>query len=165
MSLANVWLQQLDGSLVRADQATEITLHRTPELSGKSAHWLLTVSVPVPVGSGDPGGWRTEQLHRTLAQTSAPPTDAPVALARLLARLDAADAAGVVRADTSRVRHVPHPDHTLGAGEIRFGFTAFSGVEPRAALDGVVAPDEPGELTGEHRPRRAELAGSGAGPR
>ncbi|MFC5948100.1 hypothetical protein ACFQH9_07410 [Pseudonocardia lutea] len=166
MSLASVWLQLHDGSLVRADQATEIGVHPTPALSGKPAHWLLTVSVPVPVGSGDRGGWRTETLHRTLAQTSVPPSEAPVALARLLARLDAADAAGVVRADTSHVRHLPHPDHTLGAGEVRFGFTAFSGVEPRAALDGVVTPDEPQELAGDHRrPRRAELAGSGAGRR
>lgn len=164
MSLASVWLQLHDGSLVRADQATEITVHPTPALSGKAAHWLLTVSVPVSVGSGDRVGWRTEQLHRTLAQTSTPPTDAPLALARLLARLDAADASGVVRADTSHVRHLPHPDHTLGAGEVRFGFTAFAGAEPGTALDGVVTPDDPDELA-EDRSRRAALAGSGAGPR
>ncbi|MFR9806808.1 hypothetical protein ACL02T_31620 [Pseudonocardia sp. RS010] len=161
MSLASVWLQLHDGSLVRADQATEITVHPTPALSGKAAHWLLTVSVPVPVGSGDRGGWRTEPLHRTLAQTSTPPTDAPVALARLLARLDAADAAGVVRADTSHLRHGPHPGHTVGAGGVRFGFTAFTGAEPRPALDGVV-PDEPDELAPEPPSRRAALAGSGA---
>jgi hypothetical protein len=164
VSLASVWLQLHDGSLVRADQATEITVHPTPSLSGKTAHWLLTVTVPVPVGSGDPGGWRTEPLHRTLAQTSTPPTGAPVVLARLLARLDAADAAGVVRADTSHLRHGPHPDHTLAAGDIRFGFTAFSGAEPGSALDGVVTPDDPDELPAG-RTRRAALAGSGAGPR
>jgi hypothetical protein len=164
VSLASVWLQLHDGSLVRADQATEITMHPTPALPGKVAHWLLTVSVPVPVGSGDPGGWRTEPLHRTLTQTSTPPTDAPVALARLLARLDAADASGVVRADTSNVGHGPHPDHTVAAGHIRFGFTAFTGAEPGAALDGVVTPDKPDELP-QDRSRRAALAGSGAGPR
>ncbi|MCE0763828.1 hypothetical protein LWC35_13045 [Pseudonocardia kujensis] len=164
MSLASVWLQLHDGSLVRADQATEITVHPTPALTGKPAHWLLTVTVPVPVGSGDRGGWRTEPLHRTLTQTATPPTDAPVALARLLARLDAADAAGVVRADTSHVRHAPHPDHAVGAGEVRFGFTAFAGAGPGTALDGVVSPDDPEELA-DDRPRRAALAGSGAAPR
>ncbi|MCE3555393.1 hypothetical protein LWC33_28595 [Pseudonocardia sp. RS11V-5] len=164
MSLASVWLQLHDGSLVRADQATEITMHPTPALSGKAAHWLLTVSVPVSVGSGDRGGWRTEQLHRTLAQTSSPPTDAPVVLARLLARLDMADAAGVVRADTSHARHAPCPDHALAAGEICFGFTAFIGAGPGTALDGVVTPDDPAEVAGD-RSRRAALAGSGPGPR
>ena len=69
MSLANVWLQMLDGSLVRGDQVTEITLHQTPEIAGKPSRWLLDVAVAVPVGSGDPSGWRTGPLHRTLAQT------------------------------------------------------------------------------------------------
>ena len=127
MSLANVWLQMLDGSLVRADQVTEITLHETPEIAGKPSRWLLDVAVAVPVGSGDPSGWRTGPLHRTLAQTDRCPREAPAVLARLLAQLNAVDAAGIVRADTSRVRAAPHPERTAAAvGEIHFGFTAFA---------------------------------------
>jgi hypothetical protein len=127
LSLANVWLQMLDGSLVRADQVTEITLDQTPEIAGKPARWLLAVAVAVPVGSGDPSGWRTEPLHRTLAQTDRCPREAPATLARLLARLDAVDAAGIMRADISRVRAAPHPERTAAAGEVQFGFTAFTG--------------------------------------
>jgi hypothetical protein len=127
LSLANVWLQLLDGSLVRADQVTEITLHQTPEIAGKPSRWLLDVAVAVPVGSGDQSGWRTGPLHRTLTQTSHCPREAPAALARLLAQLDAVDAAGIMRADVSRVNAAPHPDRTVAAGEVHFGFTAFTG--------------------------------------
>jgi hypothetical protein len=127
LSLANVWLQLLDGSLVRADQVTEITLHQTPEIAGKPSRWLLDVAVAVPVGSGDQSGWRTGPLHRTLTQTSRCPREAPAALARLLAQLDAVDAAGIMRADVSRVNAAPHPDRTVAAGEVHFGFTAFTG--------------------------------------
>jgi hypothetical protein len=127
LSLTNVWLQLLDGSLVRADQVTEITLHQTPEIAGKPSRWLLDVAVAVPVGSGDPSGWRTGQLHRTLTQTNRCPREAPAALARLLARLDSVDAAGVMRADISRVNAAPHPEQTVAAGEVHFGFTAFTG--------------------------------------
>jgi hypothetical protein len=126
--LSNTWLQLLDGNLVRADQVVEIELHQTPEIAGKPSRWLLDVVLAVPVGSGGPPpeGWRTWALHRTLAQTSSPPTGAPGALARLLARLDAADAAGIVRAETSRVQAASHPDRTVAAGTVRLGFTAFA---------------------------------------
>jgi hypothetical protein len=127
LSLANVWLQLLDGGLVRADQVTEITVHQTPEIAGKPSRWLLDVAVAVPVGSGDQSGWRTGPLHRTLTQTSRCPREAPAALARLLAQLDAVDAAGIMRADVSRVNAAPHPDRTVAAGEVHFGFTAFTG--------------------------------------
>jgi hypothetical protein len=78
VSLTNTWLQMLDGSLVRADRIIEIELHPTPEIAGKPSRWLLDVVLAVPVGSGGPAteGWQTWPLHRTLAQTSEPPTGA-----------------------------------------------------------------------------------------
>jgi hypothetical protein len=155
VSVANVWLQMLDGSLVRADQVTEITLHQTPEFAGKPSRWLLDVAVAVPVGSGDPDGWRTGPLHRTLAQTDRCPREAPVALARLLAELDAADAAGLVRADTSRLHAAPHPERTVAAGDVHFGFTAFAGAAGPAGRRAVGSGD-----MREIGPR--DLASSGA---
>jgi len=132
VSLTNVWLQMFDGSLVRADQVVEIELHQTPEIAGKPSRWLLDVVLPVSAGGG--GGahesWRIGALHRTLTQSSTPPTEAPPALARLLARLDAADAAGIVRAEVARVGTSPHPDLTVAAGSVRLGFTAFTGADP-----------------------------------
>jgi len=128
MSVSHVWLQLLDGSLVRADQITEITVHQTPEIAGKPARWLLDAVVATPVGSGDPAGWRSGPLHRTLAQMDTAPHEAPAVLARLLAQLDAVDAAGIVRADTSHLGTGPHPGHTIAAGNVRFGFTAFPGL-------------------------------------
>jgi hypothetical protein len=154
LSLANVWLQLLDGSLVRADQVTEITLHQTPEIAGKPSRWLLDVAVAVPVGSGDPSGWHTGPLHRTLTQTSRCPREASAALARLLAQLDAVDAAGILRADVSRVRAAPHPERTAAAGDIHFGFTAFTGAD--APLPSLVDGDAPGDL------RELTTASSGA---
>jgi hypothetical protein len=136
LSLANVWLQLLDGSLVRADQVTEITLHQTPEIAGKPSRWLLDVAVAVPVGSGDPTGWRTGPLHRTLTQTDRCPREAPATLARLLAQLDSVDAGGIMRADISRVNAAPHPERTAAAGEVHFGFTAFTGAGAPSLVDG-----------------------------
>ena len=158
MSLSNVWLQLLDGSLVRADQVTEITLHQTPDFAGKPSRWLLDVAVAVPVGSGDPSGWRTGPLHRTLTQTNRCPREAPAALARLLARLDAVDAAGIMRADISRVNGAPHPERTVAAGEVHFGFTAFTGAaeSPVPSLVDGGGPSELRELTSR------EPASSGA---
>jgi hypothetical protein len=153
VSLANVWLQMLDGSLVRGDQVTEITLHQTPEIAGKPSRWLLDVAVAVPVGSGDPAGWRTGPLHRTLAQTDRCPREAPAALARLLAQLDAVDAAGIMRADVARVRSAPHPERTVAAGDVHFGFTAFTGADasstPSLAAGG--GPGDMRELTSRNR--------------
>jgi hypothetical protein len=156
VSLANVWLQMLDGGLVRADQVTEITLHQTPEIAGKPSRWLLDVAVAVPVGSGDPSGWRTGQLHRTLAQTDRCPRDAPAVLARLLAQLDAVDAAGIMRADTTRVREAPHPERTAAAGDVRFGFTAFAGAD----ASGATGPSTPQLLDGSAPSDRRELTSS-----
>jgi hypothetical protein len=158
VSLANVWLQMIDGSLVRADQVTEITLHQTPEIAGKPSRWLLDVAVAVPVGSGDPSGWRTGPLHRTLTQTDRCPREAPAALARMLTQLDAVDTAGIVRADISRVNAAPHPERTVAAGQVHFGFTAFTGAGASAApslVDGG-GPSDLRELTSR------EPASSGA---
>lgn len=132
MSLSNLWLQLHDGSLIRADQIVGIDVHQTPELAGKPSRWLLDVVLAVPVGGGGPDmHWNTGPLHRTLVQTSTRPDDAPAALARLLAQLDARDAAGVVRASASAIERDPHPDHTLSAGPVRLGYTAFaSGTAP-----------------------------------
>ncbi|MGD9526733.1 hypothetical protein [Pseudonocardia sp.] len=141
MSLANVWVQALDGSLVRADQVTEMTLHQTPEIAGKPSRWLFDVATGTPVGSGDADGWRTGPLHRTLAQADAPPRGAPVALARLLAQLDAVDAAGVVRADVAR-RH-GGPDRAA-AGDVHFGFTPFTTAAAHDAPTRQVAPSRDG---------------------
>jgi hypothetical protein len=145
LSLSNVWLQLLDGGLVRADQVTEITVRQTPEIAGKPSRWLLTVAVAVPVGSGDPSGWRTGPLHRTLTQTNHCPREAPAALARLLAQLDAVDAAGIMRADTSRVNAAPHPERTVAAGEVHFGFTAFTGADA-PSVPSLVDGGGPGDL-------------------
>jgi hypothetical protein len=158
LSLSNVWLQLLDGSLVRADQVTEITLNQTPEIAGKPSRWLLAVAVAVPVGSGDPSGWRTGPLHRTLTQADRCPREAPAALARLLAQLDAVDAEGILRADTSRVHAAPHPGRTAAAGEVHFGFTAFTGAGAASTpslVDG-------GGLDGLRELTTRETASSGA---
>lgn len=145
MSLSNVWLQLLDGGLVRADQVTEITLHQTPDFNGKPSRWLLSVGVAVPVGSGDTNGWHTGPLHRTLTQTDHCPREAPAALARLLTQLDAVDAAGIVRPDKNRVHSAPHPGRTVAAGEVHFGFTAFAGAD-RPSMASLVEGEGPSDL-------------------
>jgi len=96
MSLTNVWLQTLGDGLVRGDQVVGIDVHQTPALTAKPAHWLLDVVLPASTGNGSRGEWGLTALHRTLLQTSQPPGDAAVALARLLAQLDAINAVGVV---------------------------------------------------------------------
>ncbi|WP_308257350.1 hypothetical protein [Pseudonocardia lacus] len=150
MSLSTVWLQMFDGSLVRADQVVEIELHRTPEIAGKPSRWLLDVVLAVPVGGG--GGphesWRTGPLHRTLVQSSTPPTEAPAALARLLARLDAADAAGIVRADVTRAGATPPRATAVVASAVRLGFTPFDEAEPDAPSGAAPAGPEPAAVAG-----------------
>ena len=94
MSLTSVWLQTLGDGLVRADQVVGIDVHQTPALTGKAPHWLLDVVLPTPIGSGARGEWDITILHRTLVQTSEEPGDAATVLARLLAQLDAINAAG-----------------------------------------------------------------------
>ena len=102
MSLTSVWLQTLGDGLVRADQAVGIDVHQTPALTGKAPHWLLDVVLPTPIGSGVRGEWDLTVLHRTLVQTSEEPGDAATVLARLLAQLDAINAAGIIITSRSR---------------------------------------------------------------
>ena len=110
MALTSVWLATLGDGLVRGDQVVGIDVHQTPQLTGKRSHWLIDVVLPASVGNGMRGEWDMTVLHRTLVQTSQPPGDATTALARLLAQLDAADAAGVVRVSA-------HPEEREQAGE------------------------------------------------
>ena len=118
---AHVWLQMLDGGLVRADLITEITLHQTPEIAGKPPHWLLDVTTAVSVGSGDRIGWHVGPLHHTLVQVHTPPRDAPATLARLLVQLDAEGVPGILRAHAAGSRTAPD--------EVRFAFTPFAEVD------------------------------------
>lgn len=96
MGLTNVWIRTLSDGLIRADYIVGIDAHRTPPLAGKPTHWLLDAILPAPVGSGRGEAWDLSALHRTLLQTSEEPVDGPVSLARLLAQLDAMNAAGVI---------------------------------------------------------------------
>jgi hypothetical protein len=130
VALRKVWLETLADGLVRADQVVAIDTHQTPELAGKPSRWLVDVAVSGTAGSGHRDGWVVGVLHRTLAQTSHPPGGAPQALARLLAQLDAVDAAGVISLDTQAGSH---PDEKLAP--VRFQFTSFSAPEPMPAPD------------------------------
>ena len=97
MGLTNVWVRTLSDGLIRADHIMGIDAHRTPPLAGSThAHWLLDAILPAPVGSGRGDVWDLSALHRTLLQTPEEPVEGPVSLARLLAQLDAVDAAGVI---------------------------------------------------------------------
>jgi hypothetical protein len=96
VGLTKVWVRTLSDGLIRADHIVGIDAHRTPPLAGKHAHWLLDAILPTPVGSGRGPAWDLSALHRTLLQTSEEPVDGPVSLARLLAQLDAMDAAGLI---------------------------------------------------------------------
>jgi hypothetical protein len=96
VGLTNVWVRTLSDGLIRADHIMGIDAHRTPPLAGKHAHWLLDAILPAPVGSGRGDVWDLSALHRTLLQTPEEPVEGPVSLARLLAQLDAVDAAGVI---------------------------------------------------------------------
>lgn len=118
MSLEHVWLQMCDGGLVRADRISEIVVRPAPAAPGGRPRWLIDVVVPTPAGAGDRHGWRTGSLHRTLAQSQDEPTDAPTALARLLAQLDGLDVAGVVSARAD------------GAAAERFVLTTFRAGAP-----------------------------------
>lgn len=121
--------------LVRADSIIGITAHPTQAVAGKPSRWLLDIVLPTTTGSGSTGGWVSSPLHRTLAQTDHPPANATTDLAGMLARLDAADAAGVLT-----VERVRGEGHSAG---VRFGFTPFSGPDPVDAPPGA-APPEPG---------------------
>lgn len=117
MSLTRVWVRTLSDGLLRADQVMGISCHRTPAISGKPAHWLLTASVAVPAGSGNREGWDIADLHRTLAQVGREAASAPVEFVRLLAELADADAAGII------TPVVTGEDRS----EVRFEFTPFRG--------------------------------------
>ncbi|HEY3689068.1 MAG TPA: hypothetical protein VGL46_02005 [Pseudonocardiaceae bacterium] len=101
MSLTNVWVQAMADGMLRADQIVGVTLHRTPALRGKPSRWLLDVVLPVTADSGTTEDWVTTALHRTLAQSGTEPAEAPESLVRLLAQLDATDAAGIVTINTT----------------------------------------------------------------
>jgi hypothetical protein len=127
VSLTNVWLQTQGDGLVRGDQVVGIDVHPTPELTGKRAHWLIDVVLPSSIGSGSRGEWDVTVLHRALVQTSHQPGDAPTDLARLLAQLDAINAAGVITAAAAR------PAEHAGDGRdgcVRFRFVPFSSPPP-----------------------------------
>lgn len=131
MSLTNVWVQTLADGLVRADQIVGIEAHRTPALTGKPSRWLLDVIASVPTGSGTREGWIVTVLHRTLTQTAENPGPAPAELARLLAQLDANNAAGVVTAERSRPDETDPADRTSHAGcPVRFRFAPFAQPAP-----------------------------------
>ena len=117
MGLSRVWIQTVADGLVRTDAIIGITAHPTPTIAGKPSRWLLDVVLPTTTGSGTAGSWVSSPLHRTLAQTDHPPGNATTALAAMLARLDAADAAGVIT-----VERVRGEGSTAG---VRFGFTSF----------------------------------------
>jgi hypothetical protein len=130
VGLRKVWLQTLADGLVRADQVVGIDAHQTPELAGKPSRWLVDVVVFGTAGSGNRDGWVVGVLHRTLAQSSRSPGDAPQALARMLAQLDAVDAAGMISLDTEAGSH---PDEELAP--VRFRFSPFGVPEPTPAPD------------------------------
>jgi hypothetical protein len=139
VGLTNVWLQTLSDGLVRADQITAIDAHQTPALTGKPSRWLLDVVLPTPTGSGTRGDWVISASHRTLIQTPHDPGDAPAALARLLAQLDAVNATGIItatreepRTGTStagRTGTEADPASTAGS-TVRFRFTPFPDPPP-----------------------------------
>ncbi|KDN17189.1 hypothetical protein [Amycolatopsis rifamycinica] len=123
MGLTKVWLATLSDGLLRADQVVGLTAHATPALTGKPPRWLLDATIRSPAGSGRADGWDVGILHRTLIQTPAEPVGAPEALARLLARLDGEDAAGLITAVAdSGGRNQP-------ASVVRFGFQPFENDE------------------------------------
>jgi hypothetical protein len=139
VSLTNVWVQTLADGLVRADQVTGIDAHQTPALSGKPSRWLLDVVLPASIGSGTREGWGVTILHRTLIQTAHDPGDAPAVLARLLAQLDLASAAGVVTTSREDVgggdpapadRSSATDDYSAGTSRIRFRFVPFPSPAP-----------------------------------
>ncbi|MEU4253415.1 hypothetical protein AB0F15_39075 [Amycolatopsis sp. NPDC026612] len=121
MGLTKVWLATLSDGLIRADQVVGLTAHATPALTGKPPRWLFDATIRAPAGSGSVDGWDMGILHRTLIQTPAEPVGAPEALARLLARLDGEDAAGVIAAAADG------GGRTRPASIVRFAFHPFEG--------------------------------------
>jgi hypothetical protein len=148
MGLSAVWVKTLGDGLVRADQIVGVHARRTPAISGKPSHWLLNAVLPSTTGGGQLDTWATSPLHRTLIQTNHEPLDAPEHLARLLAQLDAVNAAGTVNATISDLKPLtPAADnatHNRGSGPapapattttVRFQFTPFRGTDPGQHYD------------------------------
>ncbi|MDS0134429.1 MULTISPECIES: hypothetical protein [unclassified Amycolatopsis] len=125
MGLNKVWLATLSDGLLRADQVVGLTAHATPALTGKPPRWLLDATIRTAAGSGSGDGWDIGILHRTLIQTPAEPVGAPEALARLLARLDGEDAAGLIAAVVDSGSRVP--------SVVRFAFRPFEDDEGSGA--------------------------------
>jgi hypothetical protein len=132
VSLVSVWLETQGDGLVRADQVVGIDAHQTPALTGKPARWLLDVVLASAVGSGQRGDWGLNVLHRTLVQTPEAPGDAPAVLARLLAQLDAINAAGIVRVSRQGAPAGASADGSLevGSSVVRFRFEPFPSPPP-----------------------------------
>src|SRR5581483_9495378 len=108
----------------------------TPAVAGKPSRWLLDVVLPTAMGSGQGELWAVSPVHRTLIQTDDPPRHAPQRLARLLAQLDAINAAGIVTVtaagpEDAEVAH-PHAgeDTETVVPVVRFRFNPFRSVEP-----------------------------------
>ncbi|MET8851269.1 hypothetical protein [Amycolatopsis sp. NPDC004625] len=114
MGLTTVWLATLSDGLLRADQVIGLTAHTTPAPTGKPPRWLLDATTRTATSSGSPD---EGVLHHTLIQTPAEPVGAPEALARLLARLDRENAAGVIAAVVDSGTRTP--------SVVRFPFRPF----------------------------------------
>lgn len=132
MALSNVWIQTLTDGLLRADQVTGIAVHRTPALSGKPSRWLVDVVLPISAGSGTGDTWTTGSLHRTLTQTHDRPDQAPETLARLLAQLDAVNAAGIITPSLGADNRPGTAVDRIGdsADPVLFRFTPFPAAQP-----------------------------------
>jgi hypothetical protein len=153
-NLTSVWVHSLADGLIRADQIIGIETHRTPAIGGKPSRWLLDVVVNSVSGGGATnhhgGDWAITPLHRTLTQSTQPPHDAPTALARLLAQLNTAGAAGIITTHTRPDQPAHTPSHTTSHGHsdinratldtvtttvVRFRFTPFTPLEPERHTD------------------------------
>lgn len=136
VGLSNVWVQTHSDGLVRADQVIGIEAHSTAGVGDTPSHWLLDVVLTTSVGSGFRDGWNVTALHRTLAQTAFPPEGAATALARLLARLDAINASGVVTLEKHGRGDADTDAFTSSAGGLRFRFAPFPTTGPDDRSDG-----------------------------
>lgn len=130
MALTKVWIRTLADGLIRADQVVGLHTHAAPSVAGTPQRWLVDAVLSVPAGSGTPEEWHMTVLHRTLLQTDRRPLAAPETLARLLASLDEADAAGVI---TPMPAQPPRSD--AGASGVRFSFASFDEQREPATAD------------------------------
>jgi hypothetical protein len=148
VTLTNVWLETLADGLVRADLIVGVHSHRTPSLAGKPSRWLLDVVLPGATGSGQQESWAVGPVHRTVIQSTEHPHHAPQHLVRLLAQLDATNAAGIITTTVTTDAASPAQDSPLPATSdgvagrhapstptVRFRFTPFRAVEPGRHYD------------------------------